>query len=188
MQLKEIVKITAMYLGRGDVCDYLEAGNSAQPNSGILELVNNLTGCANLVINELALSYIPMYKEETVNNENGKINYSTLTERVTEIVDVIDDYGNSVEFKVFPEYLETFYSHVKIKYKYIPSNYGLTDNVGYLENQVPARIIAYGTAGEYCLTERGFQESLMWRTRFNDSLSTLLTPKNTIMKSRRFFL
>ncbi|MBQ0099039.1 MAG: hypothetical protein KBS91_00630 [Firmicutes bacterium] len=187
MKLKEIVKITAMYLGRNDVISYLDSTNGTA-NANVLELINNLTRCANLVINELALSYIPMYKEENVNVLNNKINYSSLDENVTEIVAVYDEYGNDVHYVVYPEYIECNVSSVKVRYKYLPSNYGLNDDIGYSESQISSRIIAYGTASEYCLLSREYQESLMWRNRFNDGVSCVLMPKNGIIKNRRFCL
>lgn len=187
MKLKEIVKTTAMYLGRNDVITYLEDTN-ANASSNVLELINNLTRCANLVINELALSYIPMYKEESISTTDNRVNYSDLDENVNEVIAVFDEYGNDVDYKINPEYIECNLNRVKIRYKYLPSNYGLNDDIGYSENQVSARIIAYGTASEVCLLSREYQESLMWRNRFNDGISCVLMPKNRIIKNRRFCL
>lgn len=187
MELNKIVLITAMYLGRDDVVSFLENENQTA-ETGTLELINNLTRCANLVINELSLSYIPMYKDKVVNTTNNRVYYSELDETVTEIINVCDEYGADIDFSVKPEYIEVNHGRVTVRYKYIPSNYGLDDEIGYTEAQAPARILAYGTASEYCLAEHGFEESLMWRNRFCEALSNLISPKNKKIKERRFFL
>ncbi len=189
MKLSDIIKTTAMYLGRNDVISYLEDTSTTRTaTANVLELINNLTRCSNLVINEIASSYIPMYKEENFEVNNGKILFTSFTESVSGIVEVFDEFGVNVSYKVFPEHIEVNESNVKVKYKYLPSNYSIDEEIGYTENIVPSRIIAYGTASEYCLLERSYQESLMWRNRFNDGLSVLLTPKNGLVKNRRFCL
>lgn len=186
MKLKDVLLTTSMYLGREDVICYLQNPNDTLDNNNTLSLVDSLTRCANLVINELATTYLPLVKEEQMMAQNGKIRYDELSERATEIVEIVDEYGNKVNFKVFAEYVEVYKTKLTVKYKYIPSNLDLNDDVGYEETKVPIRVLAYATASEFCLIEKGYQESLMWRNRFCESLSNLITPKNYKIKERRF--
>lgn len=188
MTLKDIILTTAMYLGREDVIAYLQNPNTSTENTDVLSVVDNLTRCVNLVINELSASYFPLIKEENVTTENNKIRYDSLSETAVQIVEIVDEYENKVNFEICPEYVLLYQTNVKVRYKYIPCNLGLDSQAGYQESVVPTRVLAYGTASEFCLTEKGFNESLLWRNRFCDALGVLLKPKNSKIKDRRFFV
>ena len=72
MSIKEILKNAALLLGRDNVIDYC---NGVTVNDDTLRTVNNMTGLINLVLSELACTYIPMVKRETVRTSNVKIYY-----------------------------------------------------------------------------------------------------------------
>lgn len=185
MKLKDIIKLSAVYLGRENVVSYLES-NTSTTDGNLLSAIDTFTRCANLVIAELSTSYVPLLKKETLQAENGKIYFSSLTETALEIVKVTDENGKEVDFIYKPDRIETDLSALNIEYKYLPSNLGLNDIVGYTERQVPSRIIAYGIAAEFSLCERAFDESVLWHNRFTSSLSLLLSPKNVKIKERSF--
>lgn len=182
MTVKDIVRLSAIYLNMENVIKYLEDGD----NNDALGAVNTLTVCANLVINELACSYIPMLKTERVKPENGKVYFSALSETPLEIVGVLDDNGNELSYTFDPEYVVVPTDAKTILYKYFPPNYGLTDKVGYRETEVPVRLLAYGAVAEYCLTIGAFSESVTWRNRFTDSVSATCLPKGVKTKTRSF--
>ncbi|MDY6367929.1 MAG: hypothetical protein SPL13_05405, partial [Clostridia bacterium] len=64
--------------------------------------------------------------------------------------------------------------------------YDLNDNVGYEERDIPSRIIAYGVAAEYSLTARAFEESLMWRDRYEKGIKQAVPKKSATLKGREF--
>lgn len=184
MTIKDVLKITATYLGRERVLTALDQMQNNGEETDGLSVINDLTRLANLVINELSLSYIPMEKTEKVTAKDNKIYYSTLTETAIKILDVSDLSGREINAYHHHEYLEVVESEVFVRYTYIPTNYGLTDVVGYSEKEVPARVIAYGVTAEYCLIIHAFDESVMWHKRYMDAISDILTPKNTKVKKR----
>ena len=184
MKLKDVIKLSAVYLGRENVVNYLE--NLKTEDDTVLYAVDTLTRCANITVSELASTFIPMIKKERVGTENGKIYYTELTETPLEIKNVYDSSGYKITFEINPEYVEVSGLEVFIEYVYLPTNYGISDSIGYTERQVPSRVIAYGVAAEFCLTERSFDESVMWRKRYTDALSLILAPKNKRIKQRRF--
>lgn len=185
MNIKDVIKLSATYLGRENVVKYLEQNLSCD-DENVLATVDTLTRCANLVINELACSYVPMVRKQKVKAVGGKVYYTELPERVLEIVGAYDLDSNSINFKVNAEYVETLYGEYVVEYAYMPPNFGLTDEIGYSEIKLPARVIAYGTTAEFCLTEHAFDESVLWHNRFTGALSSILSPKNKIVKARRF--
>lgn len=185
MNIKDVIKLSATYLGRENVVKYLEQ-NLSQTDENVLATIDTLTRCANLVINELACSYLPMIRRERVNAVGGKVYYTELPERVLEIKGAYDLDGNEIGFKVNAEYVETLYGEYIVEYAYMPPNYGLTDEIGYSEAKISARVIAYGATAEFCLTEHAFDESVLWHNRFTGALSLILSPKNKRVKERRF--
>ncbi len=183
MTIKEIIKISATYLGMEDVIKYLL---ELEEGEYTLTEIDTLTRLANMVINELACSYVPLTVREQLITERRMINFSDLSECALEIICAYDTDKEPVEYEQFPEYIISPSMIASVEYRYLPSNYGLTDKVGYNENQVPARVIAYGVVSEYCLTERRFDESVMWHQKYLDAISDICTPKNSKIKQRRW--
>lgn len=183
MTVKDIIKLTAVLLGRENIVLY---NHDDKADSNTLYQVDVLTRCTNLVVNELASTYVPMIKREQVNSNGGKVNFSELSENALKILKVYDVNGNELECKFHPEYLQANKSVGEILYRYIPSNYGYTDIMGYKETEVPARIIAYGVTAEYCLTERMFEDACAWHKKYMDGIAEICSPKNVTLKKRSF--
>ena len=180
MKIKDIIKTVAVYLGKENAVHYLEGGTA---EGDTLSVIDTMVRCANLVISELAWGYIPMEKTETINS-NGKIYYADLSERILQVSGVYDCYGNKLNYKIHGDNMETPIGEVTVVYKYAPANYGLEDEIGYTEKDVACRIIAYGAAAEFCLTEKGYEESRMWRSRFTDAMSLSCLPHHAKLKGR----
>jgi hypothetical protein len=184
MLIKDIILVASSLINRQDVKVYLEEEKASDYST--LNTVNNLLCCANLVINELACTYIPMIKTEKIATVDGKIYYSSLSETPLEIKDVFDDYGNSLLYIVHHEYVDVGLNEVNVEYKYLPTNYAINEKIGYEERQVSARVLAYGVCSEFLLMEKAFDESIMWHERYMQELSFICTPKNAKIKGRSF--
>ncbi len=182
MTVKDIIRLSAIYLNKENVVDYLDGG----ADNDALSAVNTLTVCANVVINELVTSYISMIIKERSPAVSGKINFSDLSQTPLEILGVYDANGNAVGFTVSSDVINTSLNARYVEYKYLPPNYGLTDTVGFNVAEAPLRLLAYGTVSEYLLTERAFEESVIWQNRFNDALAILFPPTSKTVKERRF--
>ena len=183
MSIKDIVKNAALLLGRENVVDYFNGGSA---NDETLRIVNNMTGLINLVISELACTYIPMVKKEKVNVSRGKVYYKDLTENALQILNVFDERGNEVYYEISAEYLTVSNGTVVVEYEHSPHNYGLDDQIGYDEKTVCANVLAYGLCAEFCISEGRFEQAVMWHKRYVDALYEICTPKNTRVKQRRW--
>ncbi len=183
MSIKEILKNAALLLGRDNVIDYC---NGVTVNDDTLRTVNNMTGLINLVLSELACTYIPMVKRETVSASNGKIYYKDLTENALKILGVYNTSGGEVYFKQNAQYLTVNANSVVVEYEYSPSNYGFDDEIGYQEKDVSARVLAYGLCAEFSISEGKFDQAVMWHKRYVDALSEICVPKNSHVKERRW--
>ena len=187
MCIKEIIRITALLLGRDNVIRYLD-GDTDEQNVGAdcLRTINVLTDLTNLVINELSTTYIPMTKVEKVVSNDGKVYYKDLTERILRVRAVYDIDGKNVEYSVNSEYVKVNYSEVEIEYDFVPENYGLEQTIGYTDKDVSARVIANGVASEFNVSEGRFDEAVTFHKRYVDMLSDICLPKNTFIKKRRW--
>ncbi len=182
MTIKDIIKTAAVFLNLTDVTEYLN-GNVQTPAANTLSAVNSLTGLTNLVIAELAASYVPMTCTETVQTDDGKIVFASLTHNVTRILSVKNSFGHDAEFKLYPEYIKVFGGEYTVEYEYAPANYGLNDAVGF-NGKITAALLGYGVAAEYCITQGRFEESLLWRQRYAAGVERVALPKCKTLKGR----
>lgn len=183
MYIKDILKASALLLGKENVLTYL---NGDQSNLSTLVTINNMTSLANLVISELASTYIPMVKKETISVRDQKIYYTDLSERVLSILSVTDSSGKEVCYKTFHEYIFATASVVEVEYEFSPPNYDLLDNVNFSNPQVDERVLAYGLNAEVCISEARFEEAVTWHKRYVDAIATICKPKNLTVKERRW--
>lgn len=185
MKVKEIVCAAAGLLGKETVADYLSKEN-ASAGTGVMNEVNSAVRLLNVLLCEIAGSYLPMIKKETPEVKNGKIYYADLSEKATRIREVLDDTGSPQFFAVHSEYVTPRSTPSAVIYEYLPPVYGLTDEIGEFEKSVSCAVIAFGLAAEICLAEGRYAESVMWRERFCVGLSAVVIPKCARAKSRCF--
>lgn len=181
MTIKDIVLSAATFLNLTDVTDYL--GSSSEGDTATLHAVDLLTRLTNLVISELAASFIPLTCSETVLSSDGKIVFSELTHNVTRILSVKNQFGQDSEFKLYPEYIKVFGGEYTVEYEYAPENYGLTDAADF-KNAVTAALLGYGVAAEYCVTQGRFEEAVLWRKRYTAGVERVALPKSAQVKGR----
>lgn len=184
MTIKDIIKSAATFLNLTDVTEYLDSDTqSSAVAAATATAVDSLTRLSNLVISELAASYIPMTYAETVQTSNGKIVFADLTHNVTRILSVKNRFGHDAEFRLFPEYLKVFGGEYTVEYEYAPVNYGLNDSADF-KKSVTAALLGYGVAAEYCVTQGRFEEAILWRKRYTAGVERIAFPKSAKMKGR----
>ena len=186
MTIKDVLKITALMIGRGDVIKYLNDDQTASVGVDTVDSVNVLVGLANLVINELSCTYIPMVKLETVSVESGKIYYGNLSEKVLHVREVYSSLGTPVSYTETAKYIAVDLNKVDVEYEYAPKTLGIDEQTGYEEKDVPARVLSYGVAAEFAISEGRFDDAVTFHKRYVDALSEILVPKNVTVKKRSF--
>ena len=166
MTVLEIIRAAATELGiADDVDDYLEGVSSV----GAAD-TENLLRCFNLVENELALDYLPLYAEEEFETETGVIYFSEFSRAAVRVVKVTDGYGNETAFKLFPEYLKTQGGKVVVRYTYTPTAKTLTDESEF-KTLASVRLFAYGIAAEYSLASGLFEEAAVWDKKYKEAIA-----------------
>ena len=185
MTIKEILISTAAFLGRSDIIDYLDKGVTVN-NEQCEKEVKMMVRCANLVINELALEYLPLKFIETAESNGGIIYFGSLSKNILQVLNIFDEYDNKISYKLHADYVKTKPERVKIEYTYIPDTYAIDDVIGYAEKDLPLRAIGYGVASEFSIISGLYDEGVMWDKRYKDSLSNLVFPKSVTAKKRNW--
>ena len=183
MTVKDVVKVQAMLLGMEEVVDYV-SGKVSVTDSATKEATDIMCRCVNLTISELAGTYIPMTSSFSATKE--EIEFKDFPHSVIEIIEVTDQTGKPKKFDFTPLKISGLKLGDIIEYAYLPKEYGMDDEIGYTETEVPIRLLAYASSAEYSLVERAFDEAIMWRNRFVEELKTVLKPKNFKIKARRW--
>lgn len=187
MKLKEIAAAAAALMGEEKLVAYLDdTSSNPQTDENTLAAADKYARLCNLVISELAGSYIPMIARESVTVTGGKIYFTSLQKTALRIRAAYDSSDASLFFILHPEYMKVRGQAAIVEYEYMPDNVDLSEETGYNEKDITVGVLAYGVAAEVCLTEGRFEEAVLWRKRYSEGVMSRATPKAGVMKSRCF--
>lgn len=185
MKLKEIIRISAGFLGLEKVVSVLD--NNTIADEYTQSLINRLVNLTNLVTGEMSNTYLPLSFTEEVSVIKDNVSYTELQKQIVKILSVADVSGNELQYKQDRKAVYIYNaSKAIITYQYVAENYELNDELDYSESEISKGVIAYGVCAEYCLTERRFEEAVMWHERFVNGLKEKICPKNGRTAIRRW--
>lgn len=167
MTVKDCLSLAAAELGLSDLLEGYIAGTgstTAANRAGAL-----LLKCYNLVENELALDYLPLTAEDEIQTQTGTVEYSALSRDAVRILQVTDENGETVKYRLFPKYLKAQPWKLKIVYTYTPKEKGLEDECE-CASTVSKRMFAYGIAAEYCLQTGLYEEAAVWDKKYKGAI------------------
>lgn len=183
MTVKEVILTAATELGIKEEVQGFFDGNVFGVNKRKTEL---LLDCFNLVENEIALDYLPLYAEDELYSETGVVEYAAMEHSVVRVLRVMDEWGNSVPFTVFPEYVRAQPGKLKVAYTYAPTKKTLGEESDF-RVQVSARLLAYGVAAEYALATGLYEESAVWDKKYKDAITAAYKARpSRKLRSRRW--
>ena len=185
MKVKDIVRTCALLLNREDVVGYLD-GDSYKKTADTENTVNVLVDLVNLVISELASTYVPAIYSENVMVNDGKVYYKDLKKTALKIVCVTDEQGRTVDFRQHIEFFTVSEDKAIVEYEYLPTTVTIDDEVCYSEKQITKRVLSFGTLAEYAITEGEFEQAVMWHKRYVDGVEAICLPQNKRLKNRRW--
>lgn len=183
MTIKDVVKLAAIFLNRKDINEYLD-GQIDTPLEQTKNDVNTLANLANVVVNELACSYVPAKKSEDVLPNDERVCYKDLSERPLKILRVLDRKGVEQTYSYSYEFIRVKNIPLTIEYEYSPREKELDEEICYQEKDVPARVIAYGLVAEFSIVMGEFNQAVTWHKRYTDSIADICLPKNKNVKIR----
>ncbi len=181
MTIKEIIKSTANVVGRKDVVEYLDGDGSSSQDT--IPTTYKMLSLLNMIINELAGTFIPMIKTETVKINEGKIYFKDLSFQPLEIHDVYEG-ERSLDFVHYPEYIKVSGSNVKVVYSCVPPMYDINATIDYSEKDVSRTTLIYALCAEYYICTGSFDEAVLWHDRYVESIKQKRKIKNYKIKGR----
>ncbi len=181
MTIKDIIIASATAIGREDIVEYLNEKNDSEE---LAKVVDKMTRLANLVINELACSFIPMVTSERLKAENGRVYYTSLKNNPLQILAVINDNGGNSLGEIFSHFITVKDEYVTVEYSCFPPEYELNDEIDYRENQISKRALSYGLSAEFAISEGCFKDAVLWHDRYADAVYSSCKLKNAQIKKR----
>ena len=173
--IKDIIKLSATFLGLSDVIEYLK-DTSNTPSNETTEKIEDLILFTNYVIREITKSYFPLsHTEETISNESCEINFSSLSKTAIAIKSIKNSLNQSVTFNLYPNFIKVGFplSKYTITYNYIPAKIQNLEDSLDLPLGLGFETISYGVASEYALSRLLYNEADMWESKFKNSLENI---------------
>ena len=166
MTVKEVVVLAAELLGNSDDVKAFLGGNV---NVGEKETAD-LVRAFNLIENELALDYFPLFCEEVMDVESGRLYYRDLSRAAVRICSVARESGEKIPHKIFSEYMQVDGGRVVVKYAYTPSIKDINGESDFLIG-VTANLMALGLAAEYCFMNGLYGEAEAWDKKYRTEIT-----------------
>ena len=180
MTVKEILRASAQALGLENAVAYIDGKSQDSTET------DTLLHCFNLVENELALDYLPLYAETLLQTLTGIVKYELLPYAAVRVLSVRNFEDEAVEYKLFPAHIKTQPGNIKIAYTYAPSEKTLKDESDFFL-QASVRLFVYGIAAECTLAEGQFEESAVWDKKYKDAITAAYHAQPCkVLRSRRW--
>lgn len=183
MKVRNVISLAAANLGRVDLV--AQAENCAVEPAGELA---SLLRCYNLVENEIALDYFPLRRGETLSPEGGEISYAKFAYAPVEILEVKGESGLPLSFAMRPSavLVPKNAERVNVFYTYSPKEKEWGDESEFA-GKISARLMSFGVACEFCLTNGQYAEAAMWEKKFREALRAANAPMRKLsVRSRRW--
>ena len=147
--------------------------------------VQSLVDCCNVVCDELAHNYAPLYRKKVVNASDGIVPFEDLDDLI-EVFSLKDSDGFLATFIYGEEGLSTKNDgQYTVVYSIKPPK---ADFFGDIVAGLPAideRIFAYGVCAEYCLRMGMYDDMAIWDSRFKSALAIATRKKTPLNLKQR---
>jgi len=190
--VREILEQATAFLQMDELYEELLAGNvSTAGGRPVIEGKSHLDGaarqlltCANLVMSEAAAYYFPLRAVQRVVVSGEMIEFSAFENRVIDVIRVTAVSGAPARFERRATRIELPDGEYTVEYTYLPLRLGLEDPLPF-GHKIGARILALGTACEYCIVNSMLEEAAMWDKRYRDAITAAAQPKSEARLARR---
>lgn len=185
MKMKDFVKEISYLLEMDEI--YNTDLDNIQANSpSAIRLVENLARCINMTIGEIASYYVPIVRQREYRDCDGKIANGSINPTLIEIVKIVDKNGEVLEYEQYPKYIKVNAKDFNVHFTAIPRPYKLDEEVEYVDSQLPRAVIYQGAISEFLLAQGDFEQAVLWRERYIESLKKLTKPTNKKTARRKW--
>lgn len=179
MIVKDILIECANCLDREDLITFYQSGVAVDYATACKD-ASVLLNAYNLVQEDISCSYLKFENTEIFNVKNGKIPFTDFKYLPIEILSVCDAFGNKIKHSISNGSINVDFSKVEITYVYAFESKGVNDLSGFELTPITQRILAYGTAAEYCLIKGMYEEASTFHSKYVESLSNALNKTKSI--------
>ena len=177
-----------------EVADLLSLWDATKVDLNIIEnndattvsRINKICNLVNDVVYEIAMNFVPMITQTQVKTSDGVVPFSQLRPNIISIEKILDENGKEINFTIYPEKLKMDKTSGTIYYRRLPNYYKKGNEIDFTEYEVPKKVILYGTAAEFCLTEGLFEEAMVWHEKYREQIKMLTKPKNYKLAKREW--
>ena len=100
MKVKDIVEYACVFMGKEELLAsniFDEEGDA--PDENQTKDLNLIIRCVNNITSEIAADYLPILKQKEVTFTDGKINISSIDNKIQEVVNIKTLGGKSLNYK-----------------------------------------------------------------------------------------
>lgn len=182
MKVKDIIITALRFIGREDVSEKLKAGavmggGSADGDNGETEVftteesevIDTLLYCFNSVEDELARCYLPLETEEKMTSQSGVYPFGIFQKRPVKIISVKSGKKN-VKYSLSQKSLNCDSGEITVRYGFAPVKKDLNGESEFSTLLSNERLVAAGTASEYCLIDGEAKLSAVWESVYRGEI------------------
>ncbi len=179
MIVKDILKMTAEMAGENQTVLYFEE-KGVDDLAFCEENARLLLRCYNLIVEELALEYLPLKREEEVTVKEGKIYFSNLDFIPLRIISVRLKNGRKVPYRFVNDYLEVENGDLIIEYNYRLKPALEDDEVAYCNTVIGPYALIYGILSQYLLEKGRVSESNLYQEKYLSAIRARIAEKRPL--------
>lgn len=183
MLVSDVVALAAHNIGRDDLIPAIQSADKNTPDKLV-----GLLHAYNIVESEIALDYYPISQTVPMTPVSQKIYYESLPFFYRNLVSVTQN-NVPVRYELRPEYIylpDAPKGQVTVEYYYEPETKFLPSECEF-RTVISARLMSFGVACEYFLSQGKYDEAAVWEEKFRDALRAAGLLRRTLaMRSRRW--
>jgi len=179
MRAVEVIEDVARLVGDKDVLDVLLKPSDELTEKETKAIRRYLSG-VNIAVDTIASRYYANLREVVVSSDNeAKVEYLALDERVCEIMSVKDAGGFEVDFFSLPFhlYLPKKNSKYLVKFKFLPRKVEKIDDELEILPFIPLSAISYLMASDIFLAKNLYDESRFWFSKFESVINQAVSSR-----------
>lgn len=173
MTVKEIIIRALKFAGREDIAEKAEKGFDLETEEE--QSLEAMLYCFNAVEDELARFYFPLVFTEQ-RTAAGKFAFADFTHKPVKIL-CVSAYGKEIKFEQTATHITCDAPVITVKYEYSPFKKSLSDSCSFDENLVTLKMLAAGSASEYCLINGEMKEAEFWESVYREEIDRVRRKK-----------
>lgn len=188
IKVSDVMLVCAKLLKNNALAELIEGGENADSSEKLAEERADMLRVYNMITEELSCEYFPLYHEQTLTAQNGKIKLSSLKYPPLKIVSVRDESGRPINYGFSGGAITVECKNgAVIKYAYCAQEAGETDD--FIFTPKPGKfVVAYGMAAQLCLENGLTGEAELWQNKYDSAIRGRAAERRTLkIKPRRWY-